>query len=128
MKVKEIQSRGSRTAIILLILLLGYGCGSQPTVPATLIGEWKTESPDYEGRSLVITRDQIVFGVGGGEVDVKRIQRIDETREEDHILYVIYYSNPGEPEYQLTFYYEFRHGGVIRFKNQYKMEWTKGGA
>lgn len=127
MTAKKMQFRNGRPAIILLILLIGYGCGSQPTVPATLIGEWKTRSPDYAGRSLVITHDQIIFGVGEGEVDVKCIQRIDETREENHILYVIYYATPGEPEYRLTFYYEYRDGGVIRLKNQYKIEWPKGG-
>ncbi|MEE9270399.1 MAG: hypothetical protein V3V49_09065 [Candidatus Krumholzibacteria bacterium] len=119
------QKRKLQMAVMALVFLAG--CKQAVSVPDLLIGEWRTEAPKYADRSLVITSDQLIFGTGNGNVDVKRIVRVDELREEQGISYTIYYGNPGEPEYRLILCYEERGGGVIRLKNQNQIEWTKGG-
>jgi len=40
-------------------------------------------------------------------------------------LYNIYYENLKSQEFKLSFYYDPSNGGVIRFKNQGKIEWRK---
>ncbi len=102
-------------------------CGKKTTVPGDLIGVWKTTAPTYADRFFEIKTDEVIFGTGDGNFDTYAITRIEieKDREQKGTLYTIGYKNPTGQEYKFSFYYELTNQGVIRFKNQQEMIWTK---
>jgi hypothetical protein len=112
---------------IFLIIFFAFQCGKKTDVPDILIGVWKTSAPQYEDRFFEIKKDEIIFGTGEGTFDTHRIKNIEmeEVRGEGSSLYTIYYKNLEGQEYKFSFYYDPIKHGVIRFKNQEKIMWTK---
>ena len=118
MKVKNI----SILFIFLIILFFGFQCGKNRTVPDHLIGVWKTSEPKYEDRSFEIDRSTITFGAGEGNFDTHSITNIEV---EKGSLYTISYKDKEEQEFKFSFYYSATDHGMIRFKNQDQIVWTK---
>ncbi len=129
--VTDVRSRQTRTkglVLMLTLLTLIVGCQSRKdkNVPDALVGVWKTSTAKYADRFFEITKDVIIFGTGDGNSNLHLIDNIDTLREDQTILYTITYLNPEGQPYNFSFYYDPAHDGVIRFKNQKQIAWTKG--
>ena len=119
--------RAKRLFVAFAILVTLPGCQSREsaTVPDKLVGTWKTSAPKYVDRSFEITKNVIVLGTGQGNTDIHSISNIQEARDGEGILYTFSYTNrEGQPD-RFSFYYDSARGGVIRFKNQQEIEWTR---
>jgi hypothetical protein len=116
-------------AIVLLVALVGCGRERTKTVPDELVGVWRTTEPKYAGRFLGLTKTTISFGTGGDDFYTRTVVAVEKSREDGHTSYTVYYAD-AEGEYKFAFYYEPADGGVIRYKNQTGIAWTKqkGGA
>ena len=88
-------------------------------------GLWETSAENYEDRFFEITDSTIAFGIGNDKQDIYYIQAVTKTVEDKKNLYTITYEDIEETDFQLSFYYERNAGGVIRFKNQSDIEWTR---
>ena len=108
--------------ICLIILFFCFQCGKNKTAPDHLIGVWKTSEPKYEDRFFEIDRTTITFGTGGENSDTHPITNIEV---EKGSLCTIYYKNAEGQEFKFSFYYNPTDHGVIRFKNQEQIVWTK---
>jgi hypothetical protein len=113
--------------ILLMILFFGFQCGKNRTAPDHLIGVWKTSEPKYEDRFFEIDRSTITFGIGEGNIDTHSITNIEieKVAEAKGNLYTIYYKNKEGEESKFSFYYNPTDHGVIRFKNQDQIVWTR---
>lgn len=113
--------------IISLLIFFAFQCGRKTAVPDNLIGVWETSAPQYEDRFFEIKKDEIIFGTGQRNFDTHRIKNIEmeKVRGEESSLYTISYKNLEGQEYKFSFYYDPKRHGVIRFKNQDKIVWTR---
>ena len=118
----------ARTSIVIAITLLAalIGCGRERTksVPDELIGVWRTTAPKYADRFLKLTRTAIIFGTGGEDSYTRTVVAAEKSRLDGDTLYTVFYAD-AEGEYRFAFYYESLGGGVIRYKNQRAIAWTR---
>jgi hypothetical protein len=119
--------KSRRTLLVLVLLAMIFGCqsGSEKTVPDVLLGVWKTSEPKYADRFFELTKDTIIFGIGGDGADTYPIASVEETRDEEGLLYNIHYQNREGQQYTFSIYYDSNNHGVIRFKNQKHFTWTR---
>jgi len=119
--------RAKKSFVAFAILMILVGCQSREsaTVPDELVGTWKTSAPKYVDRSFEIRKNVIVLGIGKGNTDAHPVLNLQEARDGEAIFYTISYMNyEGRPD-RFSFYYDPARGGVIRFKNQQRIEWTR---
>jgi len=109
------------------ILTTPVACQSRKNtaVPDDLVGVWTTTEPKYTDRFLEFTTGGIFFGTSEGNVDIHPIVNIEHTRENQNTLYTISYATPEGREAAFSFYHDPANDGVIRFKNQQHIAWTK---
>ncbi len=115
----------TRTLIAFTLLSILSACQAEPDVPDHLVGTWKTGALQYKDRFLEFSTDSLVFGTGDGSVDSYMIASIEKVDAGEQTLYTISYTNQEGQEYMLSFYHDLRKGGVIWFKNQDHLIWTK---
>ena len=117
------------TFLALAILTSFLTCQSKEnsTVPDELAGVWKTSVLKYKNCFFELNKDIIIFANGNllENRDVNFISKIESTPKEGQILYSIYYVNLEDKKFKFSFYYDPSNGGIIRFKNQEKIEWRK---
>lgn len=102
------------------------GCQPRNTsVPIELIGVWETADCRYADRFFEITRSSIALGTGDGSVETYPIIAVDRVGDRDPVLHTISYRDRDGQEFRLSFYFEPRDPGVIRFKHQKDIPWTK---
>jgi hypothetical protein len=94
-------------------------------IPEKLFGKWTTSAPGYQDRFLEITKETLTYGLGGDKEDVNFISNIEESLEENNILYTITYKNTDGLEFTRSFYYDPENGGTIQFKHQDHIAWRK---
>jgi hypothetical protein len=118
----------AQPSIVIVIVFLAalIGCGGERTksVPDELVGVWRTTAPKYADRFLKLTRTAIIFGTGGEGSYARTVVAVEKSREDGDTLYTVFYVD-AEGEYKLAFYYESQNGGVIRYKNQRAIAWTR---
>ena len=119
-----------KTAFLALAILTSFlACQSKEnsTVPDELTGVWKASVLKYENCFFELNKHIIIFANGNllENRDVNFISKIESTHKEVQILYSIYYVNLEDKKFKLSFYYDPSDGGIIRFKNQEKIEWRK---
>jgi hypothetical protein len=116
-----------RILIAFALLAILFGCQSEKdsAVPEHLLGRWTTPHPKYADRYFEIRNDAIIFGHGGENFEVHALADIDQSRQEESILYTIIHLNHEGQRFTFAFYYDPAHNGVIRFKNQREIPWTK---
>ncbi|MGD8687876.1 MAG: hypothetical protein PVH15_13975 [Syntrophobacterales bacterium] len=121
------KSRSTIIAFAILILFFGAQCQKEFTVPDELIGVWVTEDPKYADHPFEIKKETLIFEQGQGylDFDVFPIVGLEKTDTDGDTLYIIYYVLPAGKKFEFSFYYASAEGGVIRFKNQPEMKWTK---
>ncbi len=113
--------------IIFLMVLSACQCWRRAAVPEDLIGVWRTTAPAYADRFFEIKTDEVIFGTGEEKFDTYPITKIkiEKDNKEQGTLYIICYKNIEGQEYKFSFYYDPANQGMIRFKNQQEMVWTK---
>ena len=94
-------------------------------IPLDLIGKWTTSAPGYEDRFIEITKETIVYGLGGDKKDVYFISNLETNPERNKLLYTISFKNKDGLEFTRSFYYDPENGGTIQFKHQEHIEWRK---
>jgi hypothetical protein len=103
-------------------------CGKITQAPEHLTGMWKTHDSKYIDRSFKIEPQIINFQTGEDQFEAYPIIEIrtkkGSTGEND--FYTISYSYEGR-ETRISFYYEPKDRGVIRFPNQTQIAWKKEG-
>ncbi len=112
-------------AFVILATFIGCPSKKDTTVPDELLGVWKTSAPKYADRYFEITKGVMIFGIGEGDVNSSPITSIETASGGRHTLYTISYQNREGQEYRLSFYYDSAQDGVIVFKNQEDITWTK---
>ena len=125
-----IMGKRSKTGLILLatlVLMFGVQCQELFTIPEELIGVWVTKDPNYFDRPFEIKKNTVIFeqGLGYLDFDVFPIEGGKKTELEGKTLYTIYYTIPSGKKFEFSFFYSAANGGIIRFKNQPEMTWTK---
>ena len=115
-----------------LMLVLGFavlfGCqmSRDTTVPDELIGEWVTTEPRYQDCSFEIQKETIIFNKGTAHTDMNSIEEITKIPEKEKTLYHIYYEDKQGQEYKLSlFFFKTHDGGIICFKNQQNIIWSR---
>lgn len=93
--------------------------------PDHLLGVWRTDAQPYADDSMEIRSDQVLFGTGNETARVYTIAAVREGVEKGRVLYSIVYHGPDLERQELTFYYQAADGGVITFKYQSQLRWTK---
>jgi hypothetical protein len=123
MKIKSIL-----LAIAILASFLACQWKENKVVSDELAGVWKTSAPKYKACFFELNENLIIFVNGHllKNIDVNFISKIKIIHRKRDILYNIYYENLENQEFKFSFYYDPSNGGVIRFKNQEKIEWRKG--
>ncbi|MGA1843808.1 MAG: hypothetical protein ACMUIS_04525 [bacterium] len=145
---KKIISRIESVILLFIILLLIAGCGDgrDLIVKDGLEGVWKTSHATYKDCSLGLTKDLIIFASGYNlevldafllkhiEVNFitsvkKKMERVEKGKEKEgtKVLYTVCYENMNKQECTFPFYLETSDEGMITFKNQPQMKWTKEG-
>lgn len=123
--------RMKSTCIVLALAMFisFFGCQSKKvsTFPDEVLGVWETSAPKYEDCFFELARNLIIFAnlTAIDNIQVNCIQEIEEIRKGKRLLYVIHYEDAKGQEYKFPLYYDPSKGGVIRFKNQEQVEWTK---
>lgn len=93
--------------------------------PDSLIGRWTTSEPRYKDRFFELSKTTFTYGLGGDKKDVCVISSIEKSVQDNNTLYTINYYNIDGMEFTRSFYYYPANGGVIKFKNQEGIKWTK---
>ena len=121
------KSRSTIIAFAILIVFFGAQCQKEFTVPEELIGVWVTDDPKYADHPFEIKKETLIFEQGQGylDFDVFPIVNLEKTDADGNTLYIIHYVLPAGRKFEFSFYYASAEGGVIRFKNQPEMKWTK---
>jgi hypothetical protein len=122
-----VKSKSTFIAFAILILLFGAQCQKEFTVPEKLVGVWVTDDPKYVDHPFEIKKETLIFeqGLGYLDFDVFPIVDLEKKDANGSTLYVIHYVLPAGKKFEFSFYYTPTEGGVIRFKNQPEMKWTK---
>jgi len=112
-----------------LLALALFGCQliGDKTVPQELIGLWETTAEQYEGCSFQISKDIIVFSNRNENyLESNRLTGIEKGEQEGITIYHITFENDEGLEYKLSlFYIKKGNRGVLQFKNQENVQWTK---
>jgi len=122
-----VKSKSTCIAFAILILFFGAQCQKEFTVPEELIGVWVTDDPRYVDHPFEIKKDTLIFeqGLGYFDFDVFSIVDLEKMDADGDTLYIIHYLIRAGRKFEFSFYYAPTEGGVIRFKNQPEMKWTK---
>ena len=125
MMVTSIRLKGFVLCVVVTAL---FGCQilADKTVPEELFGVWETSAPRYVNSTFEFKDEMIIFTNGMAYINVNFITDIKQSPDKDKTLFDIYFENKEGLEYQRSFYYfKGQNGGMIRFKNQMDVEWTK---
>ena len=99
------------------------GLGNQ--VPDELVGVWRTSTPRYADRAFEITKTSIAFDTGGQGYALYPIRKVAVVRDPPATLYTIDYATPDNEVAELSFAYVQGREGMIRFRHQRQLAWTK---
>jgi hypothetical protein len=110
--------------LILAAALYVFYSKKNRDIPANLIGEWTTSSPGYQDRFIELTKETLVYGIGGDKEEVYTIISLGKTLEGKNTIYTINYKN-SEVKFTRSFYYHPEDVGIIQFKHQEHIKWRK---
>lgn len=97
----------------------------QPKFSDNLFGTWTTSEQKYTDRFFELSQNTVTFGIGKNKTNVYNISKIEKVVQDNEVLYTIKYHSSDGVQYSLSFYYDATNGGVIKFKNQKHILWTK---
>jgi hypothetical protein len=93
------------------------------SVPAHLIGIWKTDDPKYRNLFLEITDRSVIFSTVEGGLETYWIAKTESSAQGKTSAHIIHGERSGE-NLKFHLYYEAT-AGSLRFKNQLQMAWSK---
>lgn len=114
--------------ILITIVTVFLGCQvfRDKTIPEELIGLWETSEPRYEDCTFELKDEMIIFNNYPEYTNINYITDIEKSPEKDRVLYHIHYEDQEGQEFKLSLFYDKTADvGVIRFKNQKEIIWTK---
>lgn len=105
------------------------------TVPPYLLGAWKSDTPGYKDRFMIFTEHSVVFGTGGLSGEVYAVDEVETSpvtvgapgSSDKRELFTIRYMRMDKLKMDLWFYYDPPPRGIITFKNQEQLKWTRKG-
>jgi hypothetical protein len=112
-------------AVVVAVAITMFHFKKNRDIPVNLIGKWTTSAPGYQDRFIELTKETLVYGLGGDKKDVYFISSMEESLEENNILYTFNYKNTNGLKFTRSFYYHPENGGAIQFKHQEHIEWRK---
>jgi hypothetical protein len=110
--------------LILIAAIYIFHSEKNRDIPINLMGKWTTSAPGYQDRFIELTKETLVYGLGGDKEDVYIISSLEKNLEGKNTVYTINFKN-SEVKYTRSFYYHPEHGGTIQFKHQEKVTWRK---
>jgi hypothetical protein len=116
------------SALCLVLLLSLPACQRYggKGIPEELRGVWVSEAEDYERCSLEITGEKLIFENGVTFIDINYVKSVERATEGDALLYTFHYENrEGEAFKLFLLYTKKEKGGMLCFKNQRNITWTK---
>ncbi len=111
--------------ILIIVTIFIFYLKEDESIPDSMIGRWTTSEPRYTGRFFELSKTTFTYGLGGDKKDVCVISSIEKSVQNNDTLYTINYHNTDGIEFTRSFYYYPGNGGVIKFKNQKGIKWTK---
>jgi hypothetical protein len=111
--------------ILIIVSIFVFYPKEDEGFPDSLIGRWTTSESRYKDRFFELSKTTFTYGLGEDKIDVHFISSIEKSVQDNNTLYTINYHNIDGLEYTRSFYYYPANGGVIKFKNQKNVEWTK---
>jgi len=96
-----------------------------PVSMSDLQGVWTTTQPRYRDRFLQFSDGMITFGWGDAGEGSYAVDAIESAPVKNRTLVHIRYNDLDSTQYQLSFYYERRDGGIIAMKNQKGVYWYR---
>ena len=110
--------------VILIAGITMFHFKKNRVIPANLLGRWTTSAPGYQDRFIELTKETLVYGIGGDKEDVYIITDLEKNLEGKNIVYAIHYKNT-DVKFTRYFYYQPENGGTIQFKHQEHISWHK---
>ena len=123
--IKKIKLRWVLLAVVILAVLVVLVPGRPKPVPDDLIEVWITQAPGYEDRFIEITKVSLIYGIGGYNIHVYFIAKLERAIQGKDVVYTVYFHNLDGLDYKKSFYYDPANDGTIRFKNQKHIVWTR---
>jgi len=112
-------------AVIIAVAIYMFHSKKNRDIPVNLTGKWTTSASGYQDRFIELTKETLVYGLGGDKKDVYLISSIKKGLEGNNILYTINFKNTDGLKFSRSFYYHPEHGGIIQFRHQEHIEWHK---
>jgi hypothetical protein len=107
-----------------LLVLAGCSWRQTATVPAQIVGEWRTQEPRYQGRFIRLENRQITFGLGGlAPAYAERIEKVGMVPPQNPTDYVLGLREADGTSDSITLHFSPENGGELRIKNQPGMVW-----
>ena len=105
---------------------MNWGCeqGQTTIISDDMVGIWKTSDTKYEDRFIEFKKDAVILGQGDGNETSLPIQKVTLIRQNGKELYTVHYLDTDGDKDSISFYYD-SVGGILRLKNQERIEWTK---
>jgi len=115
------------TLLILIVLLWGCSPGGEESFPLELIGIWNTNEPRYDGCSIEIQNNQIIFSnIHEDHIEFNRIEKIKKSQKNGKTMYNIDFVNKEGLEFNISLVYmKTSKYEVIFYKNQTDVLWIK---
>jgi hypothetical protein len=110
--------------ILVAVLIFVLSPKRNKDIPENLIGQWTTLAPGYQDRFIELTKETLVYGIGGDKKDVYIITSLEKNPEGKNIIYTINFKN-SEVKFTRSFNYHPENGGTIQFKHQEHITWRK---
>jgi len=114
--------------LLFLPLALAAGCngGGPQTLPAQIVGVWKTDDARYHGRFLKLESDQITFGLGGiAPNQLEQIETVKMVPSDKATDYVIGLRAQDGTSDSVTLRFVPENGGELGIRNQAKVVWRR---
>ena len=114
-------------SIVVLTFISVFICFSRQhtRLPENLIGTWTTSELKYSDCFFELTQMTVIYGIGKKKANVCFISSAEKNVQDNNVLYTINYYDTHGIQYTRSFYYDATNGGVIKFKNQKHIPWTK---
>ncbi len=122
-------ANGMICSLLLALALLFLGCDSKraATLPSDLVGTWRTNHPKYQGLYFQLEKDRLAYSTASGSVEnyeISKYEKLESGRKSKRSSHVVYARRDGQ-ELKLALEYEPIDGGILRFKNQPQIPWTR---
>lgn len=117
-----------RRCVLCVTLFIVFGCqiGGNKTIPRELYGVWETSSPRCEDCLFELREGLVIFQTGLSHMSINHIRDIKKTLQNGWTFFTIYYEDGEGLENKIgLLFYPTNEGGVLKFRNQDYIKWTK---